>query len=591
MSSFSSYTKYILTILLVAVVSMCLPMPVAKAYSELDSGKEIRLKVSGEPGAKIFLNDQNTNQIIPTSGNIDLVTGTSECGKTYSYKITLQDSVGNFSEQQTVTLKAKPCPVKVQSRYFSAGLPANLTNEMRKAGFEEAKDKIISFISSNYEDSTEIDNLNQDIKRLGEVKNVLQDKLNIHEWCNIWVQDLGYIKEKNGGEGYDGIIVYNPIGRNAYQVKNGIWEKYRNAGGPCGRLGVPANTWGSNTENTAGIPKGSRATRAVGQVFETQAYRQNSIYWYEWKEGRCWGLFGSCSFKNEAFFTVDTVASQYWSAGGSWSEFGFPIGDTYSFECGGRQLFEFSTQIDLCKLNQGVNYTAKDGDYILVVNLKDPNQVCFKSHVGLENKVGEKDSNGSLIKNFKASSFGELVTDHNAYLNGSLPIAAFNTDFVSKTGMPLDINFVQGNDYSGDRNWSSMDVSKDNKVSFVNSKSNSLYNTAGGGPRIYDGNGLFKQPGINELGRFAYLRNTRTVAVVTNDQRMIVIVSNHLELGKMQKAVDDIAKTYYDQVYDGEMFDGGGSPGLYYNGNVKRQGNNKISAAMLIFEGEACISR
>jgi hypothetical protein len=103
-------SRVLIICLILALIFPLNPAQQVKAFSELEPGKEIRLKVSGEAGSKVFLNDQNTNQIIPSTGSIDIATEKAVCGKVYSYKITLQDAVGNFSEAETINLKAKACP-------------------------------------------------------------------------------------------------------------------------------------------------------------------------------------------------------------------------------------------------------------------------------------------------------------------------------------------------------------------------------------------------------------------------------------------------------------------------------------------------
>jgi hypothetical protein len=107
----SKYLKLITIVLTLTIVFSLFPYSTpVRAASEIDPGKEIRLTVRGEPGTKVFLNDQPTNQTIPAGGSLELSVGKSECGKSYTYKITLQDPVGNMSEPEIVNLKAKACP-------------------------------------------------------------------------------------------------------------------------------------------------------------------------------------------------------------------------------------------------------------------------------------------------------------------------------------------------------------------------------------------------------------------------------------------------------------------------------------------------
>ncbi len=206
-----------------------------------------------------------------------------------------------------------------------------------------AVEKFEKFIADNINPESEIadDSFgsnfpNKRIKNINNIHEYLSDT--VHEWCGVWVLDFGYIKERNGQTGYDGIAILNPYDGRVYLVKNAIWEKYRNAGGPCSQLGVPKDTAGNYSESKAGIRNDSKANSAWYQRFQNDKYFNNSIYWYSWSSG------------SAAYMVLNKVANTYESLGGTWSEYAFPTGDTYDLGCGGKQWFEFGKEIDMCSL-------------------------------------------------------------------------------------------------------------------------------------------------------------------------------------------------------------------------------------------------
>ena len=229
-----------------------------------------------------------------------------------------------------------------------------------------AVDKFEQFIRNNLRDETEIETKNDGTRSYGDIKDNLREKLNVHNWCGIWIQDFQYIKEKNGESGYDGAAILNPFDNSIYLVKSGIWDKYISweadeiGKGPCGRLGVPKNTSGHYSEENAhkdgdNKPYGKKLSKARYQRFETGVYHDQSIYWYEWKTG-CF-LWWDCETNSRTFAVIDDVSNKYENSGGTWEEYGFPKGDTYAFECGGtgwmegkgRQWFE-GKELSLCPL-------------------------------------------------------------------------------------------------------------------------------------------------------------------------------------------------------------------------------------------------
>jgi hypothetical protein len=161
----------------------------------------------------------------------------------------------------------------------------------------------------------------------------------VHEYgnCGVWAQDLKSVREKNGSSGYDGILILNPYDKNVYLIKNAIWEKYMSSGGPCGPLGVPKSTEGSYTEKDDHVPSGNRdgynLQRVVYQLFETDKFHSQGVYWYEGR--KCVGFLNSgvCLFsgwqnRDWTQYVTDKVSDNYNSLGRTWSSYKLPADDT-----------------------------------------------------------------------------------------------------------------------------------------------------------------------------------------------------------------------------------------------------------------------
>ena len=136
-----------------------------------------------------------------------------------------------------------------------------------------------------------------------------------------------------GKDGYDGAILVNPYNATAYLIKNGLWQKYVSEGMACSVIGVP-----KSEEWNAGVPDGSRARKdqAWGQDFERGTkikYEDNVIYGYNWKES-WWDPTEPVKFSS--YFTVNSIATEHKQAGGTYSDYKFPKGDTYG---GGNQKY------------------------------------------------------------------------------------------------------------------------------------------------------------------------------------------------------------------------------------------------------------
>lgn len=246
----------------------------------------------------------------------------------------------------------------------------------------------------------------------------------------------------------------------------------------------------------------------------------------------------------------------------------------------------------------------------LIINLSDSRKVCFKSQIGLDNKVAKTDSNGKLLKNFVQKKFIDLINDENSKLNNYYANASFNTSFFRKTdSAPLDINFIQGINYSVTRDWTSLNISKDNNISFVREISDKLYNTAGGGPKVItnkiftnpcENNSLTGDTCINEGNGANLFSLRRTMAGVTENNYLIVIASSKLYIYQIEEVFKAIAdKEQTGKVVEATMFDGGSSVSMAYKDDASKEfsqsdvkiSGDQIVSSMLIYKGDACSKR
>jgi len=258
--------------------------------------------------------------------------------------------------------------------------------------------------------------------------------------------------------------------------------------------------------------------------------------------------------------------------------------------CISSHLYKASAQNEQASIEKYIKYIRYDHDtHILVIDYSNPEIICFRPFVGLKNILGEKSPNGQLKKNYKTDTFTNLLKDPNIKLRDYEPIAAFNTDYFLQNNSPRNINFIQGNDYSGFGNWTSLALSKDNRISFIREKERGLYNVVGGGPRLFDTFHNYVQPSIDSLGaRAVFFDNRRTFIGITSNKKMIAVASTFIPITRIKPLLTEIASRSGGTLEDGMMFDGGGSPSMMYNNTIKIQSNTSISPLLLVFSNEAC---
>jgi len=293
------------------------------------------------------------------------------------------------------------------------------------------------------------------------------------------------------------------------------------------------------------------------------------------------------------------VANQYENLYGTSSSYGFPTGDTYNLDCGGAQSFEFKS-MDLCnpakfiRVNNMGEEVVNGSNYVMII---DPTskKIDFKVGIGLSNNIYDKDSNGGYIKNYQGKRFDELVSDDNARLNGQLPFAAFNADFIqgdNKTPFGLDVS--RGVEYSGPNKDSqySLGIGSDGELTIqigLRNKTSLNYNIIGGYGRFY-GDNIF----IDICGSLGWhacsLSVKRSLAVTTSGGYLIALVNNDsspftgLQISDFKHLFSKISSdNNLGYVKDGLAFDGGNSPAFRYNYNNEFINGNHIGSALLIY--------
>jgi pimeloyl-ACP methyl ester carboxylesterase len=273
---------------------------------------------------------------------------------------------------------------------------------------EDAYNSIAWFIDHNLGDNTILENnrdgyyiapkwdvINKGKDREPDKSNIqiIKDFIQVKKECDIWYYDLQSIYDKSGDKdnnngriGNDGIIVVNPYpdqngAIHSYLIKDRHFEKYLRDDKMCGIIGVPRSG-----QDVAGVNIDSKALQNDQnsyQFFERGKDKSNAIYSYQHRE-QSWNPFSRII--RETYFIVKDVAKVFHDKGGTWSEYGFPTGDTYpgsspianpgnqqALYC--KQWFEFNKEIDICeqeqrKINSDI-INPKNIEKIFQVNVKN----------------------------------------------------------------------------------------------------------------------------------------------------------------------------------------------------------------------------
>ncbi len=255
--------------------------------------------------------------------------------------------------------------------------------------------------------------------------------------------------------------------------------------------------------------------------------------------------------------------------------------------------------------NKGEKYT-RGINHVIIFNPKSP-ALDFKVNVGLSHKLYAQNARGKIRKEYVPKQFQEIISDQNSTLDGLQPIAAINADYIDTNNQPQGLNISRGIEYSGafKNKRSSFGISggrpQERKATIQAGKRavNILnYNLVGGNGRFYR-QGKFKDI-CQDLGEFACKQATnRSMAAITNKGYAILLVNDskansniefspinqELVPDKFDDVLEGIARNNcLGNIQEGMLFDGGMSPGLYYNQKIYVENFGPIGSVFLIYK-------
>ncbi|MBP5972749.1 phosphodiester glycosidase family protein [Brasilonema sp. CT11] len=255
--------------------------------------------------------------------------------------------------------------------------------------------------------------------------------------------------------------------------------------------------------------------------------------------------------------------------------------------------------------NQGERYT-KGINHVIIFNPKSET-LDFKVNLGLSHPLFAKDNKGKFRQEYIPKLFHELVSNENAKLNGQLPIAGINADYIDTNNKPQGLNISRGVEYSGDfknkRSSFGISAAKPNQrqatLQVGRRKDNTLnYNLVGGNGRFYR-NGKFKDI-CQDLGELACKQATNRSLVAITDKGYVILLVNDLKANSdiqvselnqellpdmFDDVVEGIARNNcLGKIQEGMLFDGGMSPGLYYNNKIYVENPGQIGSVFLIYQ-------
>jgi hypothetical protein len=255
--------------------------------------------------------------------------------------------------------------------------------------------------------------------------------------------------------------------------------------------------------------------------------------------------------------------------------------------------------------NRGERY-QKGINHVIIFNPKSE-ALDFKVNVGLAHNIYAKDSRGRFRREYVPKRFYEIIADANSKLAGRVPIAAINADYIGTDDKPQGLNISRGVDYSGafKNKRSSFGISGGNPrqrratIDTGRRSENILnYNLVGGNGRFYR-QGKFKDI-CQALGELACKGATnRSMVAITNQGYVILLVNDakansSIEFSSVNRELlpsqfDDVLtgiarNNCLGSIQEGLLFDGGMSPGLFYNNKIYVQNFGPIGAVFLIYK-------
>jgi hypothetical protein len=262
--------------------------------------------------------------------------------------------------------------------------------------------------------------------------------------------------------------------------------------------------------------------------------------------------------------------------------------------------------ISLLKTNNKGSADERGINHVIIFNPKST-KLDFKVNVALAHKIYTKDYQGKVKREYVPRTFREIIADQNATLNGQAPLAAINADYIGTDNKPQGLNISRGVEYSGDfkNKRSSFGISggdpKGRKATLqTGRRKNDIlnYNLVGGNGRFYRG-GKFKDI-CKDLGEFACKGATnRSMVAITNKNYVILLVNDaransKIELSELNQELtpnmfDDVLEAIarnncLGKIQEGMLFDGGQSPGLYYNKKIYVENAGPIGSIFLIYK-------
>ncbi|MBU7584598.1 MAG: phosphodiester glycosidase family protein [Nostoc sp. TH1S01] len=255
--------------------------------------------------------------------------------------------------------------------------------------------------------------------------------------------------------------------------------------------------------------------------------------------------------------------------------------------------------------NQGIK-SAKGINHVIIFNPKSP-KLDFKVNVGLSHKLYAKNQQGKFIRNYVPKQFNEIISDGNSLLNEQKPIAAINADYIGTDDKPQGLNISRGIEYSGTfkNRRSSFGISggrPQERIATIQAgrRTNNIlnYNLVGGNGRFYR-QGKFKDI-CQDLGEFACKEATNRSMVATTSKGYVILLVNDIKANSViepsqvnQELLPDMfdnvlsgiaSNNCLGKIQEGMLFDGGRSPGLYYNGKIYVENGGAIGSVFLIYK-------
>lgn len=262
--------------------------------------------------------------------------------------------------------------------------------------------------------------------------------------------------------------------------------------------------------------------------------------------------------------------------------------------------------LDFFKTNNQGKKHERGINHVIIFNPKSE-ELDFKVNVGLSHKLYSKNNRSKLRQEYVPKQFHEIIADENALLNGQAPLAAINADYIDIDDKPQGLNISRGVEYSGafKNKRSSFGISggepKQRKATIQAGKRKDdilNYNLVGGNGRFYR-NSKFKDI-CQDLGKLACKQATNRSMVATTDKGYVILLVNDakadsdIELSELnQELLPDMFDNVLEgiarnnclgKIQEGMLFDGGMSPGLYYNNKIYVENPGSIGSVFLIYK-------